>query len=82
MTRIPENWDDMMLDELWAHLNDPRRRPTPQTTVEAIVYSVRERGVAALDEPMNVEQLSRCDEAAMAQINQRIAKLNVVENHD
>ena len=51
------------------------RRPTPQTTIEAIMYCVRERGLAALKEPANVERLSRCDAAAKAEINRRIARI-------
>jgi hypothetical protein len=73
--RIPENWDEMSLDALWHHLN--RRRPTPQTTIEAILYCVRERGLKALREPANIERLARCDADAKAQINQRIAKLGI-----
>jgi hypothetical protein len=75
MTSVPENWHQMSLDQLWHELNDQRNRPTPQTVVEAILHCVRERGVAALKEPANIERLSRCDEAARGQINQRIAKL-------
>jgi hypothetical protein len=52
-----------------------RNRPIPQVTIEAVLYCVRERGLAALQEPANLERLSRCDEAARAQINERIAKL-------
>jgi hypothetical protein len=51
------------------------RSATPQTTVEAITVAVRERGLAALEEAANVERLARCDQAARAQINQRIARL-------
>ena len=68
--------DNVSLDRAWHELND-EARPTPQTTIEAILYCVRERGVSALKEPENLERLSRCDEAARAQINQRIAKLGV-----
>jgi hypothetical protein len=50
-------------------------RPTPQTTIDAVMYSVRERGLAALDEPATRERLGRCDAAARRQINQRIEKL-------
>jgi hypothetical protein len=50
-------------------------RPTPQTTVEAIHLCVRERGVAALKEPANIERLTRCDAEAKAQIDGRIKKL-------
>ena len=49
-------------------------RPTPEVTIEAVMYCVRERGLAALKEPANVERLSRCDAAAKAVIETRIAK--------
>jgi hypothetical protein len=49
--------------------------PTSQATVEALMYYVRERGLPALQEPTNVERLTRCDAAAKAQIDQRIKKL-------
>jgi hypothetical protein len=53
----------------------PVRRPTPQTTIEAILYCIRERGLAALKEPANVERLSRCDRVAKAEIDRRIELL-------
>jgi hypothetical protein len=49
--------------------------PTPNVIVEAIIHAVRERGLAALNEPANLERLSRCDEAAKAEINRRIGRL-------
>jgi hypothetical protein len=54
------------------------RPPTPQTTIEAVMYCVRERGVAALLEPANQQRLLTCDAAARAEINTRIAKLEDV----
>jgi hypothetical protein len=63
------------LDRAWAELNNLDARPTPQVTVEAIMYCVRERGLDALKEPANIERLSRCHEPAKAQINKRIARL-------
>jgi hypothetical protein len=59
----------------------PATRPTPKVVIEAIIYCVRERGVTALDEPANVERLSRCDPAVRAEINRRIAKI-ISENGD
>jgi hypothetical protein len=50
-------------------------RPTPQSTVEAIMHTVRERGLGALDELATLERLGRCDDAARSQINKRIARL-------
>jgi hypothetical protein len=67
--------DNVSLDAIYRGLNDARSRPTPQTTIEAILYCVRERSFKALDEPYNIERLRRCDEAALAQINTRIVKL-------
>ena len=53
----------------------PRERPTPQATIEAIMLCVRERGLVALGEPVNAERLGRCDGAAKAEIDKRIAQL-------
>jgi hypothetical protein len=44
-------------------------RPTPLTLIEAIKQSVRDRGIAALKEPATRERLSRCDAAALAEID-------------
>jgi hypothetical protein len=65
----------MPVDALWNALNDPARHATPQSTIEAVLHSVRARGLAALKEPANEERLSRCDEAAMKQIRDRIERM-------
>ena len=44
---IPENWAQMSFDVLYAALNTPRA--TPRTTTEAVIESVRVRGLGALD---------------------------------
>ena len=69
----PPNWDTMSLDGLCSPLNRPRA--TPKSTIEAVMHSVRERGLAALKEPVNIERLSRCDAAAKTEINRRIARM-------
>jgi hypothetical protein len=55
------------------------RRPkvwsTPQTTIEAVMHCVRERGLAALRESANQQRLITFDDAARAEVNMRIAKL-------
>jgi hypothetical protein len=48
---------------------------TPQTTIEAVMYCVRERGLAALREPANQQRLMTLDDAGRAEVNRRIAKL-------
>ena len=57
------------------NINDPQGYTTPQSTVEAILHCVRTRGLAALREHGNEERLSRCDEAAMKQIRERIERM-------
>ena len=61
-------------------LEQAYREITPRTdqrrrSVEAVILTVRDRGLAALKEPANVERLERCDAAAKAEIERRIAKL-------
>ena len=68
-----------------CRLNDERRkpapprkrtpRPTPAVVVEAIVHTVRERGVGALKEASSVERLRQCDASARTEIKKRIAKM-------
>jgi hypothetical protein len=67
--------DNISLERAWSMLNDPSGRPTPQVTVETILHCVRERGLAALKEPANLERLARCDAAAKSEIDRRIGKL-------
>jgi hypothetical protein len=62
------------LDALWAKLNAPERRPTPQTTIEAVIFSLRERGLGALHQPDVASRLARCDAHARAEIKTRIKK--------
>jgi hypothetical protein len=54
--------------------SEPRSRLTPRSTVDAIMYCVRERGPQALYERDNIERLSRCDDAAIAEIDAHIRK--------
>jgi len=65
--------DDVSIERALNEINDPHSRPTPQSTIEAILHCVRERGIATLDEPKNIERLSRCHAGALAQIDARLA---------
>jgi hypothetical protein len=69
---IPHDWEDMTLDELGELFN--RERPTPQATIEAIMHSIRERGLGVLREPATIERLSRCDADARARLDRWIEK--------
>jgi hypothetical protein len=68
--------DDISLDRIWHELNEPSARQTPQSTIEAILHCIDERGTAALKEPANIERLRRCDPVALAQIDARLKKGN------
>jgi len=68
-------WNDVSLDAAWRELNEPESRPTPQVVVEAVWHSVRERRLAALNEPATRKRLARCDAAALTQIDERITRL-------
>jgi hypothetical protein len=59
----------------------PATRPTPRSTIEAIMLTVRGRGPRALHEPANIERLGRCDDAAIAEIDTRIKKLVEAKRH-
>jgi hypothetical protein len=67
------DWNMMPIDALCRTIEN--FRATPQTTVEAVICAVRERGLAALKEASNLERLARCDQAARQQINERITRL-------
>jgi hypothetical protein len=75
VSELAKNWDALSLDALWNNINDPRRYATPQSTIEAILYCVRTRGLAALKEPGNEERLDRCDTKAKTEIKERIEAL-------
>jgi hypothetical protein len=72
---LPPNWDTLSVGALWEALNDLRRWPTPQSTIEAVMHAVRARGVDALQEPPTRERLLQCDGRAKTEINRRIAAL-------
>ena len=57
-------------------LGSEERRPTPQATIEAIMFRVRECGISALKEPATIVRLRTCDGPARTQINHRIARLS------
>ena len=67
--------DDVSLERAWSELNDPRDRPTPKATIDAIMFAVCARGIAALKEPATAQRLRHCDEAAKGEIERRIASL-------
>jgi hypothetical protein len=76
---LPDGWDSMSLPVLYETLM--ARRARPRVTVLALMHAVRERGLAVLDEPANVERLLRCDETAREKLNAFIKERHG-DNHD
>jgi hypothetical protein len=66
---------DVSFEQAWFELNDPLAHPAPRVTIEAVIESVRVRGLAALEEEKNIERLSRCNARAKPEIERRIQKL-------
>ena len=49
--------------------------PTPAATLDAVIYCVRQRGLAALKEQENIERISRLTAAERARLDVRIEKV-------
>jgi hypothetical protein len=62
-------------ERTYGLINDPCLRPTPQVTIDTVVYAVLARGLAALREPAILRILHVCDESARTKINDSIAAL-------
>src|SRR5689334_12310019 len=67
-----ERWER---DHPHQHRTTPQRRPTPESTIDAILYCVRERGLAALKEPTNIDRISRLSGDERARLDARIEKV-------
>jgi hypothetical protein len=63
--------DSVSLEHAYYDIN--RSNATPAITLDAIKLSVRERGIKALDEPLNQERIRRCDPAARAHLDRWLA---------
>jgi transposase len=70
--------DDVSLERAWDEINrDARKRynAAPQATVAALMYSLRERGVAALKEPATQRRLSELSEQQVDEVGSRLQQL-------
>jgi hypothetical protein len=66
---LPANWESLSLHALYERLNEPGA--TAEVTIDAIMFSLRARGVAALKEPATKARWDRCDESAKDEIRKR-----------
>jgi len=66
--------DDVSVERTWPELNSTPSRATDMT-VEALVYSLRERGTAALKEPDTKRRLSQCSDEQVIEVGNRLQRL-------
>jgi hypothetical protein len=73
---IPEGWDEMSLEASMAHFEGARRRhDAPQTTVEALMFTMRS-GAKALYESSNRRRLKELSEVQLHEVCARLEKFN------
>jgi len=66
----------MSIEALMAHFDRARRvHGAPQPTVEALMYSLRSRGVKALEESATKRRLSELSNAQVIEVGDRLQKL-------
>src|SRR5262249_32553406 len=66
--------DDVSLDRAWHELNG-RPSGAAASTVEALMFALRSRGVQALGEPHVLRRLAQLDNAQLREIAVRLQKL-------
>jgi hypothetical protein len=73
---FPVDWESKSIEALIAHFDRTRRRHgAPQPTVEALMYSLRERGTKALEEPATERRLSELGDDQVIEVGDRLQKL-------
>src|SRR5262249_10936127 len=73
---IPSNWEGMTIEGLMAHFDRVRRRDgAAASSVEALVLSLRQRGVTALAEPAMQRRLSELSEQQLHTVCNRMQRL-------
>jgi hypothetical protein len=72
--------DDVSLAEAWYKLNVAAQHGrAASATVEALMYSLRERGVKALDEPDTQRRVSELSEEQLHEAGGRLRALKIVK---
>jgi len=69
-------WESTSLEALIAHFDRVRRRSgAPQAVIEALMYSLRERGTKALEETDTKRRLSEVSDAQIIEVGDRLQRL-------
>jgi hypothetical protein len=73
---IPTNWNEISLEALMAHFDGARRRQgAAQATIEALMFSLRERGTKALEESATKRRLFELSEQQVIEVGNRVQRL-------
>jgi hypothetical protein len=67
--------ENVPFEQVWRELNSTPGRAADMT-VEALMFSLRERGTKALGEPDSKRRLSQCSDAQVIEIGDRLQRLN------
>jgi hypothetical protein len=67
--------DNVSLERCWVELNQRRRDGALEATVEALVYELRTRGLAALDHPNCLRRLSDVSSGQLREVLARLIRL-------
>jgi hypothetical protein len=62
---------NVTLERMWSEVN---RQPAPTATLEALMHSLRTRGLSAVSEPNTRRRLMQMDDQQLAEIVQRLLK--------
>jgi hypothetical protein len=75
---IPDNWQEMSIEALIAHFDRARlRNGAPKATIESLMYSLRSRGVEALNETDTKRRLSELSDQQVIEVGNRLQKLKL-----
>jgi len=67
--------DSISLSRAYYEISGRRNGGAPQPTVEALMYSLRERGRKALEEPATKRRLSELSDDQVIEVGDRLQKL-------
>jgi transposase len=67
--------EGVRIDRAWRELNRAPDRVSA-STVEALMYSLRERGTKALEEPDTKRRLSQCSDEQVIEVGNRLQRLD------
>jgi hypothetical protein len=76
---IPIDWESMSIEALMAHFDRTRRaHGAPQRTVDALMFSLRERGTKTLQQPAVQRRFSELSDDQVIEVGDRLQRLRKI----